>query len=519
MTSARQDRRGWWQKLRAGRGGGSSGLFGLVIGLLVGVMVSALVFPKDVDVTVEGGGSVAAGERSGASAGVGAGSTPAFEVDGEPTAGAGDAGVPGSQAAPSGGGGGGTAATAGSPSGGGGGTGAPVAAPGQVVKLRIGVGVLDLGVIRNLGPAFDNGDGVAHMRAWLDGVRRDGLVPVNGYDLEFVYRKYDVLQAESQRAACRGFVQDDKVLAVLAGSNFQLGAECVAREFKTPLLTSDGVRAAAYERSPFLFTFMLSQDRLVRNWAHWAHGRGELRGKKIGIFYANNPDTEELALRVLKGELSRLGYEVTAEAPGNVTPAGGPEDAVAAQRFQAAGVDVVFVMSSPTAFAQRAEQQRYRPRYLATDLWSGTTNTSTSNVPPAQFDRALAMTGVRYGEWRAGFPDPERAAKCAEYYASASGRRRVNGNEREAEWIGMNKLCDGGWALLDALGTAPAGGLDKAALARALESVRGATLGIHDDAVFEPGRHDGTRRQRTLQWHADCKCWKAQGRFELLFVP
>ena len=488
---------------RAATTGGANGPFMLVIGLLIGVLVSALVFPED------------APDDAGAGLVAGPGDTPDVTGPGGRDAVGDDGTSPGGDGGPATGDGVGGGPTGNAPGGG------PAANPGgpttgEVVTLKIGIGALDLGAIRNLGPAFDNGDGVAHMRAWLEGVRRDGLLPVNGYDLQFVYRRYDVLRAESQRAACRGFVQDDKVLAVLAGSNFQLGAECVAREFRTPLLTSDGVRAAAYRRAPMLFTFMPSQDRLVRNWAHWAHRRGELRGKTIGIFYPGNPDAEQLALRV-KGELEDLGYRGIVTAAGSASPVGGPEDAIAAQRFQAEGVDVAFMMASPTAFTQQAEQQRYHPRYLATDYSSGTTNTATSNAPPEQYDGALAMTAVRYGEWKAGLPDPPRAAKCARYYAQASGRR-VRGNDREAEWVGMNKLCDGGWALLDALARARPGGLDKAGLAAALEALRTTPLGIHDDATFVAGRHEGARRQRTLRWYGSCRCWKAVGSFQPLFL-
>lgn len=503
----------WSRIRRLGSGGawGSSGFFGLAVGVLIGVMISALVFPKDVRVVVEGGAPGATERaRPGGTADAVGSDAAAPVIETEPS---GDQATPDAVAGPAAGSG--PAATT-APSG----DAAPAgrdggAATGKVTTLRIGVGVLDLGVIANLGPAFDNGDGEAHMRSFLDGARREGLLPVNGYDVQFVYRRYDPLTAESQRSACRGFVQDDRVLAVLAGSNFQQGAECVAREFATPLVTSDGVAEAAYQRTPFLHTFMMSTDRLLRNWVHWAHRRGALRNKKIGVFYADDAANESLYQRSVKSELSRLGYTVTAEAAGSTQPTGGPQDAVAAQRFQAAGVEVVFMMGPPTAFTQRAEQQGYRPLYLATDYFSGTTNTATSNVPPSQYDGALAMTGVRYGEWRAGMANSPAAAKCQEWYARASGRR-VDGNAREAEWIGMNKLCDGGWALLDALRRAKRGGLDKPALAAALDTVTGLVLGVHDDVTFRPGRHDGTRRQRTLQWAAGCRCWKAQGGFEPL---
>ena len=98
--------------------------------------------------------------------------------------------------------------------------------------IRLGIGVLDIGALRHLGPAFDNGDGVEQMNAWLEGARADGLLPIHGRDLEFTFRRHQPAQidAASQRASCQGFVADDRVFAVLAGSQYQIGSECVAGE-------------------------------------------------------------------------------------------------------------------------------------------------------------------------------------------------------------------------------------------------------------------------------------------------
>src|SRR5439155_10431347 len=59
--------------------------------------------------------------------------------------------------------------------------------------VKIGVALLDLGALRNLGPAFDNGNRQAHFDSILAGWKRAGLLPVAGRTVEFVYRSYNIV--------------------------------------------------------------------------------------------------------------------------------------------------------------------------------------------------------------------------------------------------------------------------------------------------------------------------------------
>jgi ABC-type branched-subunit amino acid transport system substrate-binding protein len=519
------------QRFLAGRrlpGARSSPLLILVGGFVLGALVAVLIVP-------DGGGGGAARITAGTGAtSAGAVGGPLGDSSGgaeggvdEDAAGPGP-GVADPGAASSGGdagtGGAGAGGAAGSSSPGAAAPAAPGGSAGGPVRgvtddaIKIGVTLLDVGPLRNLGPAFDNGDRQAHFESILEGWRERGLVPVHGRDIQFVYRSYAVLDPAAQRAACVGLVQDEKVFAVIGDSRFhETGAECVARELGTPLVLHDSPSEEIFARThPNLFAVQMSESRLLRNLVHWADRNGHLKGKKVGIYYENTPIMRQLLDRTVKAELKRLGHELAAEATTDQT-LGGPQDAVAVQRFRSAGVDVAMLFTSKAGFMQQAQAQAYKPRYLDSDFLSGTTNTATSTYPPEQFDGTVAMTGLRYGEWIAGMPAPDVARECAEQYERHSGKRVV-AEEREAEWVAMNKGCDSARVLytgIEAAGRA----LSPASLVAAIQGAGEMPMGIAPPAAFAADRHHGVTSQRTVQWSAACRCWSAKGAFAPLFVP
>lgn len=495
--------------------------FTLAVGFAAGVLVAALAIPAgDSETTVAGGAVGQPGEAPVGGPVVDGGDGPGLPA-GAGGAGPGGAAQAGASAAAVAGTDGGTTQGTtgrGGTSGGGGDTGGGDVRGVSGDTVRLGIGVLDIGALSHLGPSFDNGDGEEHMKAWLEGVRRDGLLPVHGRDLEFTYRRYAPagIDPGSQRSACVGFIDEDEVFAVLAGSNYQEGAECVAREFGTPLITSDGVEEEAYQRShPNLFTFMMSETRLLKNWIHWAHHGGHFDGETLGLYYGTDARQQRLVKNAIKPQLAALGYELAAEHTTS-QPLGGPQDAVAVQKFDTAGVTVAMLLTSKAGFQQQAQARGYQPTYIESDFLSGTTNTATSTYPEDQWDGTLGMTGMRYGEWKAGMPQSERARKCVEYYEEYSGNR-IDPNEREAEWIGMNKLCDSGWAVLAALEHAGRD-LTPQSFIAGLESLTDFELGVHLDVTFAGDRHHGTNVQRTVRWTRDCRCWKALGSMGPLWV-
>jgi ABC-type branched-subunit amino acid transport system substrate-binding protein len=265
-----------------------------------------------------------------------------------------------------------------------------------------------------------------------------------------------------------------------------------------------------------VFTLQPSLGRTLRNYVHWAHERGLLTGKKIGLYYFDDAVTRDLMDRTIKTELSGLGHTLAAEQT-TTQNLGGPADALAVQRFRTAGVDVAMLFTSKAGFMAQAQAQAWKPTYLENDYLSGTTNTATSTYPAEQFDGTFGMSSMRYGEWKVGLPATAEAEACLSDYERVSGKR-IDPNAREAEYVGLNKGCDDARLVLQALVNAGRS-LTPAGMVAQLEQLQGMPMGVHGDVTFGPDKHHGIDQQRTVQWTADCKCWKALGSFEPLYVP
>ena len=389
-------------------------------------------------------------------------------------------------------------------------------------KVRVGIAVLDLSAVKVLGPEYDSGNVEQQWDALLDGWHRQHLLPVNGRDVEFVYQRYNVLSYDDQRSACQALVNDKKVFAVVAIEFFyQQGAECVAREFKTPLLTSEGPSEEAFARSaPNLFSLTVSTTKLLRNFVHWADARGLLTNRRIGIYHVEDAEVQRVVDQALKAELAKLHRNVVAEATTR-NRSGGPEDALAVQKFRSERVDLALLMTSKGGFMQQAEAQGYKPRYLDSDYEGGTSDVGTNQFPTDQFDNTLAMTTLRRGEPAAGMPpspDMEPCLRNYERYAGHKVARPGPGGHETAEWVFVVLSCDEGKVLLHAL-KAAGPQLTQQSFVAGLQSLRNVPLIRYPDVSFGPGRYEGVDRQRTLQWHANCTCWRATGSFEGLFVP
>ena len=505
----------------------SSSLIGLVGGFVAGLLVFAAVATDGgEELAREAGCRVEAGDRSSGAVGLAGvpGADPTEESDSGIAAGGGggaSADVGGSSGAAGDDGGstsgGEAAADDGEPIGATPGAASPTARGLTKDSITIGIGLLNLGALKSLGPAFDNGDRRAHFESILAAWKRDRVVPVHGRDIRFVYREYDPINVETQRAACAGLIQDGKAFAVVFDSTSPIASECVAREYETPVLTSDAPADEAFARSKGnLFTLQMSLSRMLRNVPHWAKANGVLvTGKsRVGIYHLDDPATSDLVARTLRPEFTKLGFEpVIATTDQSL---GGPGDALAVQQFQARQVNVVVLLTSKAGFMQQAQARGYKPQYIDNDYLSGTTNTATSTYPADHFNGAKGITGQRYGEWKAGLAPPASARACVETYRRASGKT-IDANAREAEYVALNKACDATQVLM--LGLQRAGpDLTHRGLVAAFETIKDLQLSIHGDITFAPGKHHGTELQRTVEWTSACRCWKAKGSFGPLWV-
>ncbi|MHB8669093.1 MAG: ABC transporter substrate-binding protein [Acidimicrobiales bacterium] len=385
--------------------------------------------------------------------------------------------------------------------------------------MKIGVALLDLSSLKVLGPNYDNGNPKAQAEAVLAGWKRSGLVPVGGRDVQLVFQTFDPLDASSQTSACTGLVEDDAVFAVAGMGFFRNGSDCVAGRFHVPMVEADSENAdALVADAPFLVTPGISEDRQLRNWAYWAHTSGRLRGHRIGLYHLDDAVTQHLMDSVLKPELARQGDVVAAEGTTS-TPLGGPADLLAVQRFRGAGVDVAMMMTgeATVGFMQQADAQGYHPAYLLSDLNSETTQAVGSGFPPAQGANAIGFTDQHYGEPAAGFAPSPYQTKCLGDY------RRLAGSDvsasRDTEYNSVLGVCDILNVVLKGLQGAGPNLTPISFMNGIASSVRSMPLGRYADATITPSKPDGADYWREERWHTDCKCFKAFGLFQPLWLP
>lgn len=385
--------------------------------------------------------------------------------------------------------------------------------------IRLGVAYPDLAYLEAINPAYGSGDIPAQFRASLERWAREGRVPVHGRRVELVFRKFDSLNESDQRSACVELMDEKKVFAVLAPGAFGAGAECVAQQYKAPVLTTAFVNDDFLRRSePYLFLMHMTTGRLLRNWVHWAHENQHLNGKKIGVYYQRTGANPDADFQTVERELRKLGYEPAVVVSTN-NPLGGPEDQVAAQRFRAAGVDLALLMVtviSQQNFMQYADAQRYRPTYIDSDYIWNTDDSVSAPKPGTQYDGTLAMSGYHSGEVGSNRAVDEARTCVADLERHSRAKVRPNYNE----WRYLLSACDLVKAAVLAL-QAAGPDLTRETLIRGIESLKNVPMARHADVTFGPGDHQGVDTQRTVRWHRDCTCWRlaGDGSFSPLWVP
>jgi hypothetical protein len=271
--------------------------------------------------------------------------------------------------------------------------------------------------------------------------------------------------------------------------------------------------------APYLFTLGVSEGRLLRNLVHWADGRGALKGHKVGIYYLDDATGHERVEGTLVPELAKLGYHVAATVTTSQS-LGGPQDAVAVQRFRSKGVDVAILLTSKMGFLQQAQAQGYTPKYIDSDEEYGTSDTATSTYPAAEWDTTFGMTTRRVGESAAGEPLSPQQEACVANYERVTGEkvgRPGKGGHESAVFSYILVGCDEGTILLNALKAAGAG-LTPQSFVTGAETIHNLPMLRYFPVTFGPGKHDGTDSQRTVQWRSSCTCWVAMGQAQSLAV-
>jgi hypothetical protein len=387
---------------------------------------------------------------------------------------------------------------------------APADEPPVVVKtLAIGFAYPDVSAFAILNSKFSIGDPQEQAAAVVNGWRRDGLLPINGHDIELAYRNYPILNSHDKRGVCASFAQDDEVFAVVSGRDFTVGAECLATRFSIPVIDHNAAPPTLYERgAPWFFTVRANEAEVTTAYVQWGEQQDLFDGGTIGVFW----DTRsEEAFEALRSALEAAGHQVAVDIPSDGEGIGSPQDQISVERFIAEGVDIAILLvgtSSVTNFMAFAERQGYRPMNSVME-WSGHIgDVASASLPQEQFDGVTGMAISRVGEIARGDGLSPQAVSCLDNYERFSGKVIDRSSPENAEFVQILYTCD----LMSLLYAGLAGAGDDVtpeSFVVALEALQDFPLSAWGNLSYGPGDHAGVQQFRTVQWQTACGCWTA----------
>jgi ABC-type branched-subunit amino acid transport system substrate-binding protein len=380
--------------------------------------------------------------------------------------------------------------------------------------INLGVAWADLSAFVSVNPAYGTGDPEEQALAVLDGWRRDGLLPVNGVDVEFVTAGYSAIDSDQKLAVCQQFGTEGEIFAVIGGRDFGAGAECLATRFQIPVIDTNQAPASVYElTAPYMFTLKPSDTEITTAFGNWAVGNGSLDGKKVAIFWESQFADATNAFKTI---LADAGVEVVSELEsGGQGSVGGDQDTLAAQKFAADGADlVVFLVgsSSMVNFMAAAAEQGYAPEYIDTDWASHLSDVAAGAYDQEQWAGTKALASVTAGDLATGLN--EAAESCLSNYEEFSGVTiERTAPEKSGEFTNILITCDLASVFLEGLrlATADGGELTQDSFIAGVEQIQDLRGAYWDTLSFAPDDHTGAATAREIEWDTACPCWTPTG--------
>ena len=368
--------------------------------------------------------------------------------------------------------------------------------------ITIGVILVGLGAVSAFGIDTSSLDPATQKTYWLDAIARvneaGGLA---GRHLDVVFATGDILSTDSMRAACRALTEDHRVFAV---ANV-LGVTgdpilCVARDHATPYLSISGADSSYYALSGGrLVTIEPSTARTLRLLADHLAARGLLHGHRIGIVHDGVDDA--LLRRVFPGVVvdGSLAGDDPLVVSGQVSSA--------EHRMQAAGVDTVLLLTNAvygTVFATQADQDRYSPAYVLSDLGYATAGDSyLANMPPSFFRDAVAVTTTEVGRGKANLPESSLDAACRHDFERRAGKTAARDGGDAVAALASCALVQVLTIGVNGAGANPT----RAAFGRALAAAGSLALPGFGRVLLAPGHLDAADEVSVAKARADCQCF------------
>lgn len=415
----------------------------------------------------------------------------------------------------------------------------PGALPGTSVGGRSGAGggvpapasqrrASDLGITRDtiklgvLIPADNNsdsggsfsdvvGDPKQQWNAYISAVNASG--GVLGRKIEPVFREYDGLDLDAQRAACVFLTEQAKVFAIVnSGGFYGDPILCVTQQHKTPFIGQAGEALDFYQKSNGLyFSTTPNKDRVLKNMVAAASRDGVFKGRTVGLLSREGIDAIPVD-RSLKPALQAAGVRVAYEARISADDSAAQSQIpLEVQQMKSANVDFIMLTTGlivANVFAQQADSQRYYPKYLTSDFASGGADIYTIGMP-ASFAGSITYTALRTGEARAGMAEPAQDARCRKQFEKATGKRL---DRTATEYYLTVTAC----GILDQFvrGMVGAGvNPTRRGLSDALQAIGSFDVPFSGAGSWARGKFDAPDVVRAGTWKSDCRCWVPVGPF------
>lgn len=341
--------------------------------------------------------------------------------------------------------------------------------------------------------------------AYLDELNAKG--GILGRKVQPVFREYDGLDLDAQRAACVYLTEQAKVFAIVnSGGFYGDPILCVTVQHKTPFLGQAGEAQDFYQKSNGLyFSTTPNKDRVLRNMVAVAARDGIYKGKTVGILSREGIDAIPVD-RSLKPALKAAGITLTYEARlSSDESAAQSQIPIEVQQMKSKGVDFIMLTTGLIAanvFVQQADSQRYTPQYMTSDFASGGSDIYTIGMP-ASFAGAITYTALRTGEARMGMPEPPTDAQCRQIFEKRAGKKLDRTTTEYSLTITACGILDQFARAMTTAGANPTRSL----LSSALQAIGSWNVPFSGAGSWSRGKFDAPDVVRRGTWKADCKCW------------
>ncbi len=372
------------------------------------------------------------------------------------------------------------------------------------------------------------GDWDKILNTWVDELNDTGGIACR--KVEFVKEVFDVLQVDDMIAKCKSMTEDHKVFTVFTPGGYDSIAQlCIAKDHKTPFINPEPEPEGWYkEAAPYLWTLLMTKDRMHRNHVRWLMDAGELKpgdpealanpATRVGVVYHGIPNVAPSVENTLLPELEDAGVK-----PVKVVSLSSDSQQALAQinqvvlQFQQARVEYVLMPMNliyKTQFLQAAEKQSYFPKYTDSDHYFGCFDFTTATYPDRAFNNtkcisSLEINGMRPEEGRAFVDAHPYAQYCDGVYAKHNPGGYDNGGESDQKTTDTQRGLFIGMGSQIKLWTQAVARVDPSKLTRELWGISMGQTGAFDQIptphplTFGPEKWDGPDYVSTSQWHAE----------------